>query len=65
MIAISTIAMPATEAAPMFCTCSAATTGLPRPGPLTRAAMVAIERAAIMLWLMPTTIVRRAIGSWT
>ena len=65
MIAISTIAMPATEAAPMFCTWSAATTGLPRPGPLTRAAMVAIESAAIMLWLMPTTIVRFAIGSWT
>ena len=27
--------------------------------------MVAIESAAIVHWLMPTTIVRRAIGSWT
>ena len=53
MIAISTISRPATEAAPMFWICRAALTGLPSPGPLTSAAMVAIESAAIMLWLMP------------
>ena len=27
--------------------------------------MVAMDSAAIMLWLIPTTIVRLAIGSWT
>ena len=27
--------------------------------------MVAIDSAAIVHWLMPTTMVRRAIGSWT
>ena len=65
MIAIATMARPATDAAPTFWICSAETTGLPRPGPFTSAAIVAIESAAIMLWLMPTTMVRRAIGSCT
>ena len=65
MIAMKTMASPATEAAPTLSVWSAATTGLPRPGPLTSAAMVAIESAAIMHWLMPTTMVRRAIGSCT
>ena len=32
---------------------------------MTRAAIVAIDSAAIMLWLIPTTMVRRAIGSCT
>jgi hypothetical protein len=63
MIAIATIASPATDAAPTFWIWRAATTGLPRPGPLTSAAMVAIDSAAIVHWLMPTTIVLRAIGS--
>ena len=65
MIAIATMARPATDAAPTFWICRADTTGLPRPGPFTRAAIVAIDRAAIMHWLMPTTMVRRAIGSCT
>ena len=65
MIAITTIARPATEAAPTLRTCRAWSTGLPRPGPLTRLAMVAIDSAAIMHWLMPTTMVRLAIGSCT
>ena len=65
VIAISTISRPATDAAPMFWICSAALTSLPSPGPLTKAAMVAIDSAAIMLWLTPTTIVRRDIGSCT
>ena len=65
MIAIATMARPATEAAPTFWIWRAATTGRPRPGPLTSAAMVAIDSAAIMHWLMPTTMVRLAMGSWT
>ena len=65
MIAVKTISRPATEAAPTLRICSAALTGLPRPGPLTSAAMVAMHRAAIIDWLMPTTMVRLAIGSWT
>ncbi len=65
MIATSTIARPATAAPPTSRFCSAATTGLPRPGLLTKAAMVAIDSAAIVHWLMPTTMVRRAIGSCT
>ena len=65
MIAIRTIPSPATDAAPTFWLCSALVTSLPRPGPLTSAAIVAIDSAAIMHWLMPTTMVRRAIGSCT
>ena len=38
---------------------------MPRPGPSIKAAMVAIDSAAIIVWLSPTTMVRRAIGSWT
>ena len=49
----------------MFWICRAAFTGFPSPGPLTSAAMVAMESAAIMLWLIPTTMVRLDIGSWT
>ena len=41
------------------------TTGWPRPGPLMKAAMVAIDSAAIVVWLMPTMMVRLAIGSST
>ncbi len=40
-------------------------TGLPRPGPSTNAAIVAIDSAAMMVWLTPTMIVRLASGSWT
>ena len=65
MIAISTTARLATDAAPTFWIWSAWTIGMPRPGPFTRAAMVAIDSAASVHWLMPTTIVRRAIGSST
>ena len=65
MIATITIARPATAAAPTLRTCSAETTGLPRPGPLTSAAIVAIDSAAIVHWLTPTTMVRLAIGSCT
>ncbi len=65
MIAMTTISRPLTKAAPMSRLCSAWTTGPPRPGPSTSAAIVAIDSAAIVHWLSPTTIVRRAIGSCT
>lgn len=64
MMAIITMAMPATEACPTLSVCRASTTLRPRPGPFTSAAMVAIDSAAIVHWLMPTTIVRLAIGNW-
>ena len=54
MIAITTIARLGTAAAPTSRFCSACTTGWPRPGPLTKAAMVAIDSAASVHWLMPT-----------
>ena len=58
MIAITTIARPGTAAPPTSSFCSACTTGWPRPGPSTNAAMVAIDSAASVHWLMPSTIVR-------
>ena len=64
-IAMITMAMPLTNASPMSRLCNASATGWPRPGPLIRAAMVAMDSAAIMHWLSPTTMVRRAIGSCT
>src|SRR3954471_17288081 len=65
IIAITTIARPATDAAPTLRIWRAATTGLPGPGQLTRGWIVAIDSAAMVHWLMPTTMVRRAIGSST
>ncbi len=59
------MARPATNARPTCWLLSAAMTGAPRPGPSIRAAIVAIDSAAITDWLMPTMIVRFAIGSWT
>src|SRR3954454_3174707 len=64
-IARMTISRPPTKAPPMSRLSSDWTTGWPSPGPSMRAAIVAIDRAAIVHWLSPTTIVRRAIGSWT
>ena len=64
-IAMITMAMPLTNASPMSRLCSACATGWPRPGPLIRAAIVAMDSAAMVLWFNPTTIVRRAIGSCT
>jgi hypothetical protein len=65
MIAMITIARPLTKALPTSRLCNAWVTGWPSPGPLINAAIVAIDRAAIMHWLMPTMIVRFAIGSST
>ncbi len=65
MIAMITIAMPLTKALPMSRLCNACATGWPRPGPLIRAAIVAIDSAAMVHWLSPTMIVRLAIGSCT
>ena len=65
MIAMSTMQMPGTNASPTRSALRARTTGWPRPGPLMNAAMVAIDSAAIVVWLMPTMMVRFAIGSST
>ncbi len=40
-------------------------TVLPRPGASISAAMVTMDSAAIMVWLIPTMIVRFAVGSST
>ena len=40
-------------------------TGTPSPGPLIRAAITAMASAAMVVWLSPTRIVRRAMGSCT
>ena len=63
--AISTIRAPGTNAPPKSPRTRPLSTGLPRPGPLTKDAMVAIDSAASVVWLRPTMIVLRAIGSWT
>ena len=65
MMASRTMQSPATKACPTLRICSALRTGIPSPGPLIRAAMTAIERAAIVVWFSPTKIVRRAMGSCT
>ncbi len=65
MIAITTISRPGTNAPPTSFLVSARRTGLPSPGPATNAARVAIDSAAMIVWLRPTTMVGRAIGSCT
>ncbi len=65
MIAISTMSRPGTRAPPTSLRTSARSTGLPRPGPSTYDAMIAIDSAAIVVWLSPTMIVLRAIGICT
>ena len=65
MTAITTMSAPGTNAAPTSLIRRPASTGLPRPGPSTNAARVAIESAASVVWLSPTMIVLRAIGSCT
>ena len=65
MTAITTISMPGTNAPPTSFLNSAESTGWPRPGPSTNAAIVAIDSAAMIVWLRPTTMVLRAIGSCT
>ena len=65
MIAMATISRPGTIAPPTSLRTSARRTGLPRPGPSTYDAMIAIDSAAIVVWLSPTMMVLRAIGSCT
>ena len=65
MIAISTIRMPGTIAPPTSLRTRARSTGLPSPGPSTYDAMIAIDSAAIVVWLSPTMMVLRAIGICT
>ena len=60
-----TIARPALKATPTLSLVTALRTVSPSPGAPISAQMVTIERAAIMVWLIPRTIVFLAIGSWT
>ena len=62
---MTTISMPGTNAPPTSRRSRPSRTGLPRPGPSTNAASVAIDNAAMIDWLRPTTMVLRAIGSCT
>ena len=62
---MTTIARPALNAVPTSSDCSAVSTTRPRPGASISAAMVTIARAAMIVWLMPTTTVRFAVGSAT
>lgn len=64
MIAVATMSSPGIKAVPTSLIRSPARTGLPRPGPSTKEAMVAIDRAAMVVWLSPTMIVRFAMGIW-
>jgi hypothetical protein len=63
MIAMITIARPALNAVPTSWVDNAWTTTWPRPGAAISAAMVTMASAAMMVWLMPSTMVRLAIGS--
>ena len=58
-----TIARPALNAVPTSWVDNAWITTWPRPGAAISAAMVTIASAAMMVWLMPSTMVRLAIGS--
>ena len=64
-IAMTTMARPALNATPMFSESIALTTTCPSPGASISAAIVTIDSAAIVVWLMPSTIVFFAIGSCT
>ena len=64
-MAMTTMARPALKAVPTSSDWSAWTTVLPSPGASIRAAMVTMASAAMMVWLMPITMVRLAIGSST
>ncbi len=64
-IAMITIASPALNATPMLSDWIALSTTWPRPGASISAAMVTMDSAAIVVWLMPRTIVFLAIGSCT
>ncbi len=53
------------NAVPTSSVCNAFTTVLPRPGASISAAIVTIDSAAMIVWLMPRTMVLRAEGSST
>ena len=63
MIAMITIATPASKACPTLLIWSALRMFLPRPGASIRDVITIIERAIMIVWLMPRMIVRTAIGS--
>ena len=58
-----TIARPALKAVPTSWVDSAWITTWPSPGAAISAAMVTIASAHMMVWLIPSTMVRLAIGS--
>ena len=64
-MAMITIARPASKARPTLLIWRALRIVLPRPGPSMSEVITTIERAIMIVWLMPRMIVRRAIGSWT
>ena len=59
------MAMPPLRAVPTSSDCNAWVTTRPRPGAPINAAIVTIDSAAMMVWLMPITTVRLDIGSST
>ena len=56
---------PPVNARPTSFLISPRNTTWPNPGPAMRAAIINMANAAIVVWLMPTTMVRFAIGNWT
>ena len=65
MIARITIAIPASKAAPTFTFDRAFVRLRPRPGAPIRPVITTIERASMIVWLIPRPIARRASGIWT
>ena len=59
------MASPALKLAPTFTCWSPRRTSAPRPGAPMSAVITTIERAIMIVWLMPMPMVLRAIGSWT
>ena len=64
-MAMMTIARPPLKAVPMSRWFSASSTTRPSPGASISAARVTIDRAAMMVWLIPMTTVRLATGRVT
>ncbi len=60
-----TMARPALKDVPTSSVSSAFSTVLPSPGASMSAAIVAMDSAAMMVWLTPTTMVRLASGRRT
>ena len=65
IMAISTMLKPAMTLFPGSCCCRARKTSSPRPLAPTNEAMTTIERANMVVWLIPAIIVGRATGTCT